>query len=1320
MNTLSKLIVNKTASPQTGFKQTLLASVLLSALALPLSGGAAQTESYTYNAFGLIATMDGKRTDVSDITAFAYDTSANLISVTNALGHITQITSHDLSGRPLTLVDANGAVTTLTYDVRGRLLSQDVAGNLTQYSYDATGNILTVSLSNGEIITYHYDSAHRPIGYSDALGNKISYTLDAAGNQISETITDPDQTLTRSHQSVHDELSRLRQDIGANSQTATFDYDVNNNQTNQTDPNNNPTNYAFDALDRLITTTDAALGDTDYIYDDRDNLTGVIDPNGNTTSYAYDAFDNLTSQTSPDTGSTAYTYDDAGNRLSQTDARGVTTTYTYDALNRLITTSFPDSSLNVAYTYDENGAGQNGIGRLTSQTDASGMTDYVYDLKGNIIQTNSDRNNQTYTFDYSYNSANQLTQMSYPDGRVVDYQYDLAGRLIQVDTTDSQSNQQTLASNMSYQPFGPMTNKTYGNGLTMTQASDLDYRQTDLTTPNILERGYSFDANSNITNITDNITTQSQAFSYDNLDRLTQADDGNANYGDTSYLYDPTHNRTNKSQTLNSLTEADSYSYPLDSNKLANKTGTTVINYQYDANGNIIDNGTYQFSYGDDNRLHTVSQSSQILASYTYNAQGQRTQKVTQTDTTYFLYGQQGELLAELDNQGGLKTSYQFANGQLLAMAKTGSTATTSPNELILDNTDAVYSDNWPNSTSVQGFYNTNYQFHAANNGSTGLGVIGSPIDNLQASYSDNWPNSTSVQGFYNANYQYHAGTITTAPGELGQPLDNLQATYVGNWPNSTSVKQYYGSNYQFNAAGTGTDSVTWATGLTSSASYDVYVNWSAHANRASNAKYTINHSTGNQTVVVNQKQNGGQWQLLGTYTLDENSSISLSDDANGYVIADGVTILPAGTPPVVTVSAESATWDLNPDATASYDVYASWTSHSNRASNAQYTVSHAAGNDIVTVNQKQNGNQWNLLGTYTLDSNSTISLSSAANGYVIADSVTILPAGTSPVVIPDNETAQWTPAQVGEYQVYANWTAHANRASNAKYTISHTAGNDTLEVNQQQNGGDWQLLGTYTLDLNSTISLSDDANGYVIADGIRLVGMEGPTETSGLYYVHNDHLGTPQTLTDENQSIVWQAYYTPFGEASLVINTVENNIRFPGQYYDSETGLHYNYFRYYDPSLGRYITSDPIGLAGGINTFTYVGGNPLSYTDPTGEFANALLSGLGGAALDLAIQYTLNGGRFECIKLGETAVAFVFSAFNPLSLSSSAATLAKGIRAKGRVKQAKSPSKKAGVDGRAQKNINQGRRDLIDIAGAEAAALGLGEFVIPDNCGCN
>ena len=1148
----------------TSFTRT---AITLALLFVSAGAIANQTVSYTYNSLGLVETIDGKRTDISDITTFAYDVKANLISVTNALGHVNQITSHDLSGRPLTLVDANGTTTTLTYDVRGRLLSQDTAGNLTQYSYNATGNVDSISLSSGEVLTYHYDSAHRPIGYSDALGNKTSYTLDAAGNQLSVDITDGNQTLTSRHQYVYDELSRLRSDIGADSQTATFDYDVNNNQTNQTDPNNNATNTAFDALDRLIGTTDAGSGQTTFGYDDRDNLTSVTDPNGNITTYTYDIYDDLIQQSSPDTGLTTYTYDDAGNRLTQTDARGITTSYSYDALNRLITVSYPDNNLNISYTYDENSSNQYGIGRLTSQTDASGTTSYSYDLRGNLTQTISERNGQTYSFDYSYNNADQMTQMTYPDGRAVDVQYDLAGRLTQVGTTDSQNISQILASNMTYQPFGPMTSQLLGNGISSGTTIDQDYRQSALNTSGVLERDYSFDANSNITSILDIIdANKSQTLQYDSLNRLDNAD--SAQHGDIAYQYDATHNRINKSTLIGGLTDSETYQYALDSNQLISKTGLSVENYQYDANGNITDNGFYQFIYGDDNRLHSVVQNGLTLADYSYNAQGQRTLKVVNGVSTHYLYSQSGQLLSEI-SQGQTQKNYIYANGQLAAIAQAGGSITT---ELILDNVDASYSDNWPLSTSVQGYTNNNYQYHAKTTGGSNGGIVGTPIDNLQATYSDNWPLSTSVNQYFGTNYQYHAGGTTSTT--LGTPVDNVQATYVGSWPVSTSVSNHYANNYQYNAAGTGNDTATWPSNVTTTASYDVYAHWTAHSNRASDAKYTVNHTTGNDTLTVNQQLNGGQWNLLGTYTLDTASTIVLTDDANGYVIADGITILPAGTPPNPTTQSETATWQLNAPSTASYDVYAHWAAASNRASDAKYTVNHTTGSDTVTVNQQQNGGQWNLLGTYTLDNTSTAELSSDANGYVIADGITILPAGTPPnPTTPLHETATWTPNQSGSYEVYARWTAAANRASDAKYTIDHTVGNDTVSVNQAQNGNTWNLLGTYTLNTSSTISLSNNADGYVIADGLKLVPTTANTTTTEVFYVHNDHLGTPQVMTDQSQQIVWQATYNPFGKATLLVNTVENNVRFPGQYYDQETNLHYNYFRYYDPTTGRYLS---------------------------------------------------------------------------------------------------------------------------------------------------
>lgn len=111
-----------------------------------------------------------------------------------------------------------------------------------------------------------------------------------------------------------------------------------------------------------------------------------------------------------------------------------------------------------------------------------------------------------------------------------------------------------------------------------------------------------------------------------------------------------------------------------------------------------------------------------------------------------------------------------------------------------------------------------------------------------------------------------------------------------------------------------------------------------------------------------------------------------------------------------------------------------------------------------------------------------------------------------------------------------------------------------------------------------------------------------------GVFYIHTDHLNAPAKITrPSDNAIIWRWDHDPYGNGQPNEDPDGNglslvfNLRFPGQYYDAETGLNYNYFRDYDPTTGRYIESDPIGLAAGVNTYAYVGENPLSFFDPNG-----------------------------------------------------------------------------------------------------------------------
>ncbi|MBK8065230.1 MAG: RHS repeat-associated core domain-containing protein [Betaproteobacteria bacterium] len=133
------------------------------------------------------------------------------------------------------------------------------------------------------------------------------------------------------------------------------------------------------------------------------------------------------------------------------------------------------------------------------------------------------------------------------------------------------------------------------------------------------------------------------------------------------------------------------------------------------------------------------------------------------------------------------------------------------------------------------------------------------------------------------------------------------------------------------------------------------------------------------------------------------------------------------------------------------------------------------------------------------------------------------------------------------------------------------------------------------------------------------------------------DHLNTPRLIADQSQTTVWRwDQQEPFG-ANLPEEDPDNdtkafafNLRFPGQYFDKEANLHYNYFRDYSPETGRYVQSDPVGLAGGINTYAYALANPTGFTDPYGESAAGIVVG----------TFALGVGMYASSKLGEILLA--------------------------------------------------------------------------------
>jgi RHS repeat-associated protein len=159
---------------------------------------------------------------------------------------------------------------------------------------------------------------------------------------------------------------------------------------------------------------------------------------------------------------------------------------------------------------------------------------------------------------------------------------------------------------------------------------------------------------------------------------------------------------------------------------------------------------------------------------------------------------------------------------------------------------------------------------------------------------------------------------------------------------------------------------------------------------------------------------------------------------------------------------------------------------------------------------------------------------------------------------------------------------------------------------------------------------------------GILFVKTKNSNNEDTIAYYHHDHLNTPIQATGKAGNIVWSAMYHPFGNVTITtpVPTPEHlvivsNLRLPGQYEDEETGLYYNFHRYYSPDEGRYVTADPIGLEGGWNLYAYVNADPLNLKDPRGEY------GLPGAAMgaglnfagQMAICLAMGGNPSQCLK---------------------------------------------------------------------------------------
>ena len=638
------------------------------------TAGTKRTWTFTY-ANSLLASAKGPRTGVSQLTGFVYDSSGALIMTTDALGHATRVTQHTAGGLPQIIVDPNGVITQLAYDARLRLVSSTIstaAGPLTtRYGYDAAGNLVTTSLPDGSALTNSYDTAHRLTAVADLFSDRITYALDALGDRTQLNITNSNNVIRETRTEGFDALGRMITDTGGAGQVTRFGYDPNGNALTIADPLARVTTRAFDTRDRLFKLTDPLGGLATVTFDAHDRPLSVTAPSGAITSYVYNGFGDLIQTTSPDTGKTVYRYDLAGNLVQKIDAASTTANYSYDALDRALTATYPaDVAVNVAYVYDQAGHGF-GIGRLTGVTDAIGTLSRFYDERGNITSERHVHGSVTLLIAYAYDAASRIASIAYPSGITVNYGRDATGRINAVTMKPKNGSARSVASNISYQPFGPVSGLAFGNGITEAHSFDLDYRLTNLTDAGIAmaqNLTYGYNAADDVLSIADAVHAgHSQNLGYDALDRLTTAAGA---YGSLKYSYDSVGNRLTETRGPNT----QAYSYAAPSNRLTSISGKFgTVHLSYTAAGNIsgFDLGPLPLTrqvYDDAGRLAAVRSALSEIYRYTYDAFGQRLVKTGAiTGTRLFQYDQAGHLLEETDKQGDPLVDYIYLGDRPVA-----------------------------------------------------------------------------------------------------------------------------------------------------------------------------------------------------------------------------------------------------------------------------------------------------------------------------------------------------------------------------------------------------------------------------------------------------------------------------------------------------------------------------------------------------------------------------------------------------------------------------------------------------------------------------
>lgn len=1169
-----------------------------------------RSTTLAYDSAGRLAGI----TDALGLTSrLAYDSGANLTALTTPYGTTRFETGQQGQRRWINVTDANGHVSRMEFNqsVPGVPYSESQVPSGIKafnqylnsrdsffwdaYAYEQAADDYSKAviyhwahLTNGNSLSSVTADTLESLKYP--LENRLwfNYPNDLAGGSgtlnvptaIARVLPDGSTQLTRQSYNAYGNLTQRLDAAGLTTTLTYADNGIDVRGIAYSGTGYSATEaFTYNSQHLPLTYTDALGGVTRYTYNTTGQVLTETDPLNHVRRWTYDRQGYLVTETDANGHATAYTYDAAGRVATRKDAAGQVTRYAYDALNRLTRTTYPDGTY-AEDTYDK-------LDRVAHRDRRGLVTTYAYDAMRNLVRETDPRGHAT---TYTYYPNNLLRSRTDANGGTTQWLRDLEGRVVQrlgpqggatTFTYDTANRLLTQAnalghavSYLAYDGADRPTRVKDANGV----LRDLQYHPRGWLT------GLTVRASSDGTASTDDATW---AFAYDATGQLLNATDPDGVA--TTQAFDAAHR-------LTALTDAQRNRRAFTLDAVGNRTAETLY---ADSHGSALRVAQRTWRY---DALDRPDQQRDGLGQLTQYAYDSDSRPVSRTNplavVTRTRYDAEGHVTATVEDERGLNlftarrtTSYDYdAAGHLVKV--------TDPEGLVTRYTrDALGQLTWQDSPDT-GLSGRTYDV---------AGRIARAVDarGVTVSYAydplDRRTAVTYADASQDVAYAYdEPNSATGCPRSA--PVGRLTRLVEGNGTRTV---------YCYDSRGNVSRKVqTLPNGRVDTTQYDY-----TRADRLASILYPSGHRVRYERD-ANGRVAGVRWQAAGS--------------AASTPVVSAMQYLPFG--PV-------KQYALGPTAnqvvTRSYDL--DYRMNGLQSPALQLYLTYDPAGRVLAANDKGSllptdiyvhdaldrlvsdtvmDGLW-LRGIETYAYNPTgdrLSKISLGFPHVQAAGLAFYQPGTHRLLTAGASTYRYDANgnTIERHQAGERWNLAYDSRNRlalvqrqgqdiAAYTynaLGERIGKDTLypTLLSQRYVYDEQhhLLGEY----------GDTARDYVWVDDLPVAVVDTQNGIATVNYIHADGLNTPRAVTDAAKKVLWAWPYSgnPYGEQPPVSNGFALNLRFPGQYYDAETGTHYNVHRDYDPTTGRYEQSDPIGLDGGVGTYTYAANSPLIFVDPDGQ----------------------------------------------------------------------------------------------------------------------